>query len=341
MSVDTSTHPAPGLGGPVRWLDEAVATGRMTPRTRDILGEFHRTHREIALSLGATSEANDAVWRAFIAHVSEASQRPYPFPPYSERVGVPHDHRAFSCAFWEQVVDWCDSACHGTENLARLDRQRRDGDNVILFGNHQTEPDPHLLDLLIRDRFPDLAREIIFVAGDRVLTDPVAIPFSMGCNLLCVYSRRRIDQPPDLREQKQAHNRRAMATLTELLSEGGRCVFVAPSGGRDRVSTAGELEIAAFDAQAVEMMLLVARQATTPTHVYPVALSTHNVFPPPPTIEVELGERRICEGGPIAAGFGAEIDVDAISTGTEDRHARRTARASHIEGLVRDLYLEV
>ena len=103
----------------------------------------------------------------------------------------------------------------------------------------------------------------------------------------------------------------------------------------------GRLDIAPFDAQAVEMILLVSRQSGTHAHLYPVALATHGVFPPPLTVEVAVGERRVCGGGPIAAAFGAEIDLEVISTSSEDRHARRTARASHIEGLVRELYASI
>ena len=43
---------------------------------------------------------------------------------------------------------------------------------------------------------------MIFVAGERVITDPLAIPFSMGSNLLCIYSKRYIDHPPEKKIEK-------------------------------------------------------------------------------------------------------------------------------------------
>jgi glycerol-3-phosphate O-acyltransferase len=52
----------------------------------------------------------------------------------------------------------------------------------------------------------DLASKIVFVAGHRVTTDPVAIPFSIGCNLLCIFSKKYIEVPPELKASKQQRN---------------------------------------------------------------------------------------------------------------------------------------
>ena len=52
----------------------------------------------------------------------------------------------------------------------------------------------------------ELAEKVVFVAGHRVTTDPLAIPFSMGCNLLCIYSKKYIESPPELKAAKQQQN---------------------------------------------------------------------------------------------------------------------------------------
>ena len=36
---------------------------------------------------------------------------------------------------------------------------------------------------------------MIMVAGDRVTTDVVAVPFSKGRNLLCIFSKKHIENP--------------------------------------------------------------------------------------------------------------------------------------------------
>ena len=57
---------------------------------------------------------------------------------------------------------------HIAEQLAK-------GDNVILLANHQTELDPQAISLLLEKTHPRIAEEMIFVAGHRVVSDPLAI----------------------------------------------------------------------------------------------------------------------------------------------------------------------
>ena len=82
----------------------------------------------------------------------------------------------------------------------------------------------------------------VFVAGDRVTTDMLAVPFSMGRNLLCIFSKKHVDNPPELKSQKQKHNRRVMKQMGQMFAEGGNLIWVAPSGGRDRANEAGEYQ---------------------------------------------------------------------------------------------------
>ena len=41
----------------------------------------------------------------------------------------------------------------------------------------------------------------------------VVVPFSRGCNLLTVYSKKHIDSEPELKTAKMSHNQRTMKTL--------------------------------------------------------------------------------------------------------------------------------
>ncbi len=57
----------------------------------------------------------------------------------------------------------------------------------------QTEADPQVTSLLFdREGFQDLSERLISVAGHRVTTDPVCMPFSMGRNLFCIYSKKLV-----------------------------------------------------------------------------------------------------------------------------------------------------
>ena len=45
----------------------------------------------------------------------------------------------------------------------------------------------------------------------------MAMPFSMGRNLLCIYSKRHLGHPPEQRAAKQKHNRCDLLTDHYLL----------------------------------------------------------------------------------------------------------------------------
>ncbi|KAK8627739.1 hypothetical protein V6N13_135341 [Hibiscus sabdariffa] len=53
------------------------------------------------------------------------------------------------------------------------------GHNVVLISNHQTEADPIIISLLLEKTNPQLTESMIYVAGDRVIIDPLCKPFSM------------------------------------------------------------------------------------------------------------------------------------------------------------------
>lgn len=60
---------------------------------------------------------------------------------------------------------------------------------------------------------------MIYVAGDRVVTDPLCKPFSMGRNLFCVHSKKRMDDQPELKAEKQKTNRRTVVEMGKALRE--------------------------------------------------------------------------------------------------------------------------
>ncbi|KAL6008209.1 hypothetical protein ACLOJK_033715 [Asimina triloba] len=93
-----------------------------------------------------------------------------------------------------------------------------EGHNIILISNHQTEADPAVISLLLHTTNPHLPEKLIYIAGDRVVTDPVCKPFSMGRNLLCVYSKKHMHDIPELVEMKKRANTRSLKEMALLLS---------------------------------------------------------------------------------------------------------------------------
>ncbi|KAF7829185.1 glycerol-3-phosphate acyltransferase, chloroplastic isoform X1 [Senna tora] len=108
------------------------------------------------------------------------------------------------------------------------------GHNIILVSNHQTEADPAVIALLLETACPYIAENMTYVAGDRVVTDPLCKPFSMGRNLICVYSKKHMFDVPELVEMKRKANTRSLKEMAVLLRGGSQIVWFAPSGGRDR-----------------------------------------------------------------------------------------------------------
>ncbi|RVW72725.1 Glycerol-3-phosphate acyltransferase, chloroplastic [Vitis vinifera] len=109
-----------------------------------------------------------------------------------------------------------------------MEEKLQQGHNIVLISNHQTEADPAVIALLLESTNPLIAENMIYVAGDRVVTDPLCKPFSMGRNLLCVYSKKHMNDVPELAEMKRRANTRSLKEMA-LLLRGGRSRFVVES----------------------------------------------------------------------------------------------------------------
>ncbi len=240
---------------------------------------------------------------------------PHPFEIFHEAI---RENYRLGLQIFAPLMDVENCLVLGKENLKMIQQWMDKKENVILLSNHQTEADPQVMSLLLEAHFPKLAEEMICVAGHRVTTDPLSIPFSMGRNLLCIYSKRHMDHPPEMRAQKQAHNMKAMKRLSALLSEGGKCVWIAPSGGRDRGG-----QVAALDPAAVELLYVKGHKSPVKTHLIPMAIRSADLLPPPDTLKKDLGEARSPKKCGCAISFGAPLPS---YTGESSREAREQAR---------------
>lgn len=306
---------------------------------QEILRHFFEGYDEALRGTGMSIDHYKGLFLDYLDLIRNQCIEPFVFQPYHERIRKPFDYYQFGVDILKPLIEMDKSKVLGIEHLQSINACLEKGHNAIFFANHQTEADPQAISILLEKIAPDYAEKLIFVAGERVITDPLAVPFSMGRNLLCIYSKRYIDVPPELKTQKQMHNKRTMQLMSELLSEGGKAIYVAPSGGRDRPNKEGIFEVADFDAQSIEMFYLMAQRAGHPTSFYPLTLKTHELLPPPETIQLELGEIRKAKRGKLRLAFGPEIDMEKFP-GSElaNKHERREARARFICGLVRANY---
>ncbi len=183
--------------------------------------------------------------------------------------------------------------------------------------------------LLLEARFPDLATDVIYVAGDRVVTDPLCKPFSMGRNLFCVHSKKHMGDDPEVKAEKMATNRKTLRAMQNALNEGGKLLWIAPSGGRDRAVDPNTDENIpdAFDPSAVELMRALITKAKPPGHLRPFAMYSYKIMPPPKVVEKDIGEERLVFHAPVGIALGEELDVDTILNGIEDKEERQNKLA--------------
>ena len=277
--------------------------------------------------------------RLYLSMVRKELHEPTIFGTYREREKLPTDLYEFAKNTLAPFVDKDESLVLGKKNIERIVTYLQQGDNVILLANHQAEADPALLGVLLEDCYPGLIKEMIAVAGARVTTDPLAVPFTRGQNAICVYSKKYFEMHKDKLQQMLSHNSRAILALRHQLNAGGKLIFVAPSGGRDRKDKEGKLSPAMFNAESIETMRVVGSKAKSTTHYFPLALYTYPILPPPETINKEIGEKRILSHSPIHLSFGEEIPMkEPIKGEKQDKALFRKKQAEHVHSLVCKLY---
>ncbi|SCC90624.1 Glycerol-3-phosphate acyltransferase, chloroplastic [Chlamydiales bacterium SCGC AG-110-P3] len=317
-------------------IKNAIDSGILSPTLGASMQKFYQNYSHSALGAHGSEHTNHVTrFRQYLQHVMKQVEEPFGFGHYHEMLRTPCDYHAFGMEFFRSLVNAEKSRVEGIDNIKRIEKQLSNGENVFLLSNHQTECDPQLMSLLLEDKAPKLAQRIIFVAGHRVTHDPMAVPFSLGVNLFCIFSKKHIEHPPEKRAEKLLHNQRTMKRMRNMLTAGGACIYIAPSGGRDRPGSSGRFPPAPFNAPSLEMTILQGKQVPTPTHYYPLALWTYPILPPPDAVHRELGEKRITGYSPIYMTFGDELTIDNYpGNDNTDKRIRRQARAEHVHSIL-------
>jgi glycerol-3-phosphate O-acyltransferase len=304
--------------------------------------EFFKGYETICskLSLDVSSVAKNLT--LYVDLIKKEVQNPTTFGIYHERETSPIDFYKFAITLFSPLIDQKKSTIHGEENIEKILSIMEKGENVILFANHQIEGDPTILAILLEKKYPDLIKNMISIAGARVTTDPITVPFTLGQNVICVYSKKYFDIHSDKKKQMQQHNSSAMVTLKHILDLGGKCIYIAPSGGRDRKDADGNLYPAAFDPKSIELMRLVGSKSKGKTHYFPLALYTYPVMPPPEKIKKEIGEQRKMCHSAVHINFGEEIAMFSPSKeDKEDKDTFRETQSKNIHAIVTKLYEKI
>jgi len=317
----------------------------------NVMGGFFTSYMTEVYKAGNDVDYYEKVLTDLFRTVLERSKEPYKFEPFHKAMREPFDYYALGNDFASGVINAADSPVKGMEQITKIQEQVAAGDNVVLYANHQSEADPQIFSVLLDPIVPGFAEQTIFVAGDRVTTDLRAQPFAMGRNLLCIFSKKHIENPPELKSEKSRHNRNVMKEMGRMFKDGGKIIWVAPSGGRDRKDANGEYEVAPFDSKSIEMFRLMADKAGRTTHFYPLSMLTYNVCPPPEQVGGAVGEQRTVKFSPAALHFGEEVDLEEYQAGCvvdnfpadcvegpEMREKLRDLLTEHIHSIVQENY---
>lgn len=312
-------------------MEMGAKSGILPDGLLELWKDFFENYKAAVLSSGVEDAEKLIIEvQASIAdRVLDQFADPYTFPSYHERILEPYNYYEFGQKYVASLLDFNESVVGNLDRWGEIDSQIKAGENVVLLANHQTEADPGVFAHMLESTYPDLAENVIYVAGDRVVTDPMCKPFSMGRNLFCVHSKKHMDDIPELKKEKTATNRRTLVTMARKLGEGGLLLWIAPSGGRDRPNADDEWIPNEYDPSVVELMRKLCLSSKVPSHLYPMAMVSWNMMPPPKGVQKALGERRLTNYVPVGISVAEELDVDAIlSDLPEDAEERPQALAT-------------
>lgn len=215
----------------------------------------------------------------------------------------------WSLKFWSELIDKKNSKFLGISNIKKIEEWRDKGHNIIIFSNHHIEADANIIKYFFHIQDSEqISRNIIFIGGHKIRVDPLSRPFSVTANLLCIYSKKYIENPPHLKEEKTLFNHKSLNVLRNLLNKGKQIIWLAPSGGRDRKGADGKIHISPFDPKIIQTFNVFAKRSKVKTHFIGLALNTYNICPPPNTIDVdEIEKERTCNYSPVYLNLGQDI----------------------------------
>ncbi|XP_074264662.1 glycerol-3-phosphate acyltransferase, chloroplastic-like isoform X3 [Silene latifolia] len=241
---------------------------------------------------------------------------PFIFPPYHKAVREPYDYYAFGQNYIRPLIDFRSSYVGNIAIFREMEEKRQQGHNIILMSNHQTEADPAVIALLLEGTNPEIAENMTYVAGDRVVTDPLCKPFSMGRNLLCVYSKKHMYDVPELVDFKKRANTRTlkeMALLLRWFTSHLDCPKWWKRSSRSCHQGMVPEDQAPFDISSVDNMRRLVKHAGVPGHIYPLSILCYDIMPPPPQVEKEIGEKRLVSFHGVGLSVTPEVNYHDIA----------------------------
>ncbi|XVE57379.1 hypothetical protein DITRI_Ditri04bG0086800 [Diplodiscus trichospermus] len=309
-------------------IRKEVEAGRLPPNVAAAMEEFYQNYRNAVFQSGVSNAVEIVLSNMAAAFdlILLDVEDPFEFEPYHKALREPFDYYMFGQNYIQPLIDFKNSYVGNLSLFYEIEEKLKQGHNVVLMSNHQTEADPAVIALLLEKTNPHIAENLIYVAGDRVIADPLCKPFSIGRNLICVYSKKHMFDAPELAEMKRKANIRSLKEMALLLRGGSKIVWIAPSGGRDRPDPlTGEWNPAPFDSSSVDNMRRLIEHSGAPGHIYPLALLCYGIMPPPSQVEKEIGEKRIINFHGAGLSVAPKISLSEIAPGCENPEEAKDA----------------
>uniref|UniRef100_A0A452YQS9 glycerol-3-phosphate 1-O-acyltransferase n=4 Tax=Aegilops tauschii subsp. strangulata TaxID=200361 RepID=A0A452YQS9_AEGTS len=159
-----------------------VERGKLRPDVADNFENLYYNYKNAVLQNGDPN-----AYQIMLSNMMDLFDRvlldeenPFTFQPYHKAIREPFDYYTFGQNYIRPLVDFRNSYVGNISVFSDMENQLRQGHNVVLMSNHQTEADPAVIALSLERSNPWISENIVYVAGDRVLTDPLCKPFSMG-----------------------------------------------------------------------------------------------------------------------------------------------------------------
>ncbi|MFQ5677176.1 MAG: 1-acyl-sn-glycerol-3-phosphate acyltransferase, partial [bacterium] len=164
-------------------VDKYSDAGQLPPKIADTLRQFYNSYKKAVEQNRGQIETCHPVLNQFLDEIIAQLKSPFMFSPNHQKIISPFDYFQFGKDFIRPLVQLESSKVLGLDRVNEIESHLARGENVVLFANHQTEPDPQAINLLLENTHPELTKKMIVVAGHRVTTDPLAVPLSKGLNL--------------------------------------------------------------------------------------------------------------------------------------------------------------
>ncbi|KAL9249965.1 Glycerol-3-phosphate acyltransferase, chloroplastic-like protein [Drosera capensis] len=308
-------------------IQKEVDSGRLPENLASGMEELYQNYRSAVLLSGNPDTDNIVLTNMSVVldRILKDVEEPYEFPAYHRAVREPFDYYTFGQDYIRPLVDFRNSYVGNASLFTEIEEMVQQGHNIVFISNHQTEADPAIISLLLEKRNSHIAENMTCVAGDRVITDPLCKPFSMGRNLVCVYSKKHLYDVPELVDMKRRANTGSLKEMTKLLRGGSQIIWIAPSGGRDRPNPdTGDWHPAPFDVSVVDSMRRLTAHAGVPGHIFPLAVLCYDIMPPPLQVEKEIGEKRVISFHGTGLCVGLEINYSDLAIGLGEDEAKKS-----------------